>query len=274
MVKTVLVMSTDTVSASASAGSASVETVSVSTKDTPSLQPAKKDSTTELPMFDLGEAINFVSTIHEKALETAQMPQVATEMGYKNPSSTPFYRRCVASRQFGLMAKSGVELSARARSYLKPDNDNARITALRDAVMGIAYYADEVNRNLGKRLNVQFIANSFGKNLPITDGCALECARVFEQSLRIAGFLSGDGVVTMPALDGSLIVAEIKAAKEQAANGHDDSDQTHTLYLDKTKKRKFTVSAPLDVNPNEVKRIQKWLEVTLLMDWNEPEQPT
>lgn len=64
----------------------------------------------------------------------------------------------------------------------------------------------------------------------------------------------------------------ISPANEQSNGANDSADQSHTLYLDKTKKRKFTISAPLDVNPNEVKRIQKWLEVTLLMDWNEPEQ--
>ena len=67
-------------------------------KDVAPVAPAKKDSTNELPMFDLTEALNFVTKLHENALETVPMPKVAEGMGYTNPSSTPFYRRIVAAR--------------------------------------------------------------------------------------------------------------------------------------------------------------------------------
>ncbi len=252
-----------------SADSSKSESSPIPLKEAQQVQSGKKDSTTELPMFDLGEAVNFVSTIRDKALENIQMPQVATQMGYKHPSSTPFYRRCVAARLFGMIGKSGVELSARAKDYLRPDGDRVREASLRDAIMGIQLYADEVNRHLGKRINVQFIGNSFAKSLQISEGCALECAKVFEQSLRFAGFFSNDGLVNLPALDGAAPPTLSTPPVVNGAEPIDDFAQSHTLYLDKTKKRRFSISAPLDVNPTEVKRIQKWLEVTLLIDWNE-----
>lgn len=236
---------------------------------------AKRDSTTELPLYGLQEAIDFVSSIHEKALETLPMPQVATQMGYKHPSSTPFYRRCVAARLFGLMAKSGVELSARARSYLKPDGEHVRATAAREAVMGIQLYAEEVNKNLGKRMNTQFIANSFARILPITEGCALDCAKAFEQSLRFAGMLTTDGTVQMSDVveAGTPKGQPIGHLSELNGTPHEGAEQTHTIFLDKTKTRRFTVSAPLELKATEIKRIQKWLEVTLQLDWTESSDP-
>jgi hypothetical protein len=42
---------------------------------------------------------------------------------------------------------------------------------------------------------------------------------------------------------------------------------THTHTLPLANKRKVTVNAPLDINPQEIARIQKWIEVTLLVDW-------
>lgn len=232
----------------------------------------KKASTIELPMIPLGDIIEFISQIHQKALENVPMPDVAVGMGYKHPSSTPFYRRCVAARLFGLMAKSGAELTMRGRDYLKPDGDAVRTNALKDALLGIQPYSEEINRNVGKRLNLQYIANSFAKNFAIDAGCANECARVFEASLKFAGFFTPDGLVTVPSATTQNAVPDTsltpKPEQDETANDSDGM-QTHTLYLDSTKTRKFSISAPLDVKPNEIKRIQKWLEVTLLMDWND-----
>src|SRR5438046_2798721 len=82
----------------------------------------KKDSTIEIPMVDLEEAVRLVTMIHENALETASMPDVAKGCGYSNPSSTPFYRRMVAARQFGLLSTGRPELTTRSRDYLKPES--------------------------------------------------------------------------------------------------------------------------------------------------------
>jgi hypothetical protein len=266
-------MSNDANLSAATGGSTKDETVkSVPAVGASTAASVKKDSTNELPMLDIGEAINFVSLIHEKGLENAQMPDVATQTGYKHPSSTPFYRRCVAARLFGMLAKSGPELTARARTYLKPDNENARVAALRDAIMGIQLYADEVNKLIGKRINNLYVANSFQKVLPLTDGCAAECAINFERSLKFAGFLATDGTVVIPGLETTTPAAPVKPTGEDDDKGGADGMQSHTLYLDKTKTKKFSVSAPLDLTPSEIKRIQKWLEVTLLVDWNEPDE--
>jgi hypothetical protein len=43
------------------------------------------------------------------------------------------------------------------------------------------------------------------------------------------------------------------------------NSQSHTLFLDGSKKRKFTISAPLIVTGAELERIKKWLEVTLIV---------
>ncbi|MSU59742.1 MAG: hypothetical protein EXS35_16510 [Pedosphaera sp.] len=80
----------------------------------------KKDSTNALPMFDMEEAIKLVVTIHDKALETAPLPQVAKGCGYAHPSSTPFYRRLAAARLFKLLGSPQAELTTFALDYLNP----------------------------------------------------------------------------------------------------------------------------------------------------------
>ena len=47
----------------------------------PEQATGKKDSTNAIPMFDIEEALKLVMTIHDKALETASLPQVAKGCG-------------------------------------------------------------------------------------------------------------------------------------------------------------------------------------------------
>jgi hypothetical protein len=232
----------------------------------------KKDYTTEIPMVELEEAIRFVTKIHNTGLETASMPEIAKASGYKTPSSTPFYRRMVASRQFGLLSKSGADLTVRVKDYLKPDSEGADRRALVDAVLGIPPYAEIVQRHDGKKLNISLVANGLSKALDLTDSCALLCAKVFAASLKFAGLLASDMTVSLNASESQAQTPsssqEIAPSKEgdKPEIGETLQTQGHTIYLDKSKTRKFTVNAPIDITSGEIERIKKWLDYALIVD--------
>lgn len=244
---------------------------------------AKKDSTNELPMYDIEEALKLVTTIHEQALETAAMPDVAKGCGYANPTSTPFYRRMLAARLFRLLSAPKPELTKNALDYLKPDTDDAKQKALNDALMGIPAYADLIQKHVGKRVNTELVGNSLAKSHGLTDSCAMVCARMFASSLKFAGFFSNDGTVVIP------LTAGIPVANAPAGNGlveppkiknkqeepPDDERLTHTLYLDSRRKRKITIQAPFSVTKDELERIRAWLGFQLLIENGEapPNQP-
>jgi hypothetical protein len=267
--------------------------IAVAREATASSAGVKKDSTSELPMFDLNEVLNFVTKIHDQALEAAPMPDVAKGVGYKHATSTPFYRRMLAARRFGLLSESRAELTIRARNFLKPDTDDAKSVALQDAVMGIPAYAEEIERHIGKKLNVQFVAHAWEKAKPLTSECALICAKVFESSIRTAGYILPDGTVSRPsssampkreppppAGSGSGVATppnenETTAAALAAMSGAGTvATKPHTLPLDKAGKRVVVIHAPLDLNEKEIRRIQKWIEVALFVDWNESTEGT
>lgn len=234
-------------------------------KETPQEAPsAKKDTTADLPMLDLAEALTFVTAIHEKALENSAMPDVAKGTGYAHASSTPFYRRTVASRLFGLLGSSRAQLTVRAKDYLKPKSDEARTKALRDAVMDIPLYAKEIDRFNGKKLNLQYVANAFGESLQISDTCASTCAKVFESSIKFAGFLSPDGTLELPSNSNGAkpaVAENPPAATPPASKG---TDKTHSLPLNKAGTRSISVTAPLDITTKEIERVKKWLEVLVV----------
>ena len=225
-------------------------------------------------MYDIEEAMRLVIKIHEKALETASLPDVAKGCGYANPTSTPFYRRIAAARLFKLLNAPKPELTRIALDYLKPDTDSAKQLALTQAIMGIKAYSDIVTQNIGKRLNVELIANKFEKDagLAITKACAKVCASALATSLKFAGFFSGDGTVAMPSgvasPESTTPLADAPNKKSTNGDGLEDDEesQVQTLYLDNKRKRKITIKAPFTVTKEELERIRAWLGFQLIVE--------
>ena len=131
-----------------------------------------QDSTTKLPMVDLETAIKVVMEIREKALETAPMPTVASRLGYANATSSPFYRRITAARLFNLLSQKS-SLTKEAIDYIRPHDEGTKAAVLNDAICGIPVYSDLVTRYLGKKLNLELVANAIAKDCNLTDACAM-----------------------------------------------------------------------------------------------------
>jgi hypothetical protein len=238
----------------------------------------KKDSTNELPMYDIGEAIKIASTIHNKGLELASLPEVAKGCGYANPTSTPFYRRIVAARLFQFIGTPKPSLTKLANDYLKPDTENAKQSALTQAIMGIKTYADIVNQHVGKKINLELVVNKLEKDtaLLISRACAKICASTLENSLKIAGFISSDGTVAIPLTAGVKIVALPPAdlpppppPPVDESEGLKNEGGYNIYILPLANGRKITVKAPANVTQPEIERLNQWTKFTLFLDWNE-----
>lgn len=224
-----------------------------------------KESTTDVPMIELKDVIEFIQRIHDGGLEVSDMKAVANSLGYTNPSSTPFYRRMNAGRLFGLIAKpSGASLTPRGLDVLKPSREGAREDALRDAILEVPAYREQVTLLEGKKVNLVFVANAFARSLTVTPSCAQACARVFEFSLGSAGLVAADGTIrTKRTPPEAIEPTPTKAGQEKVTQAESIDTQSHTLFLDKQKQRRFEISAPLEVSPAEFARIKRWLEAVL-----------
>lgn len=237
-----------------------------------------KEWTSTLPMVGLEEAIKIVTDIRDNALETAAMSDVAKKLGFASATSTPFYRRMVAARLFGLLESKAL-LSQRATDYIKPDADGMKEAALTDAILGIQSYADLVKKHTGKKINVDLLANGIAKDFNLADSCALVCAKAFVASLTFAGMLLDDGSVQAkrasvqpPRNEDKTPPPAVEPEKQELPSEEEHNDtpdtQTHTLLLDKSKTRKFKFVGPVEVTTAEYDRICKWLGVTLLVQEN------
>lgn len=236
----------------------------------------RKGSTSGYPMVDLRETCNFAQTIREKGVEAETMPTVAKVSGYASPTSTGFYRRIVAARLFQLLQPQGAALTPLALDYFKPESDDAKSRALKQAVRSVALYQPLLEKYLGKKLVVDNIENAITRSSDLNDDCALLCAKCFVQSLRFAGELDGDNVllasakVTAPAevqqqTTRSAITSQLQTTSDL---------ETYYLTLDSNRKRRVVVQAPAAITAAELKRIQDWLSFQLLItetDSTEPE---
>ncbi|WP_395746630.1 hypothetical protein [Prosthecobacter sp.] len=226
----------------------------------------KKESTIELPMFDLEEIVRVISKIHADGLEMAKVDDVARAFGYKTSSSTPFYRRLVAGRHFGLIVSNGADLTVRARDILQPTQEGSKEEALAQAALSHQYYAQWVSRLSGRRLNLELVTNDIEREYGLTKPCAKRCAEVLADSLRFAGLMLPDGIVRASSLPANPARSSSSSSEPGPVEADDPETQTHTLFLDRHKQRKFVMTAPISVSQAELQRICKWLEVSMIVD--------
>jgi hypothetical protein len=243
-----------------------------STKPQPSVV-AKKQSTTEIPLVGLDRAITFITTIYQKALETAPMPQVAKGVGYEAATSTPFYRQVLAARLFGFMETGGAHLTKRASDYLKPHEEGAKARVLRDAVMGVPYYKTLIEKYRSRKLNAELVQNGIEKDFNLAMPIAMLAAGAFVSSVQMAG-LSLDNVVcgNDEPVQGKetsdpvvAVVSEAVKVPPGVPKVFTDQDE-RSFYLSKDRTRQVTLSCPLFLTKAEYDRICAWIKVTWIIE--------
>jgi hypothetical protein len=232
---------------------------------------AKKASTNEIPMVDLGVILEFVEKIESGGLQTLAALEVAKRTGYTAPTSTPFYRRMAGAKMFGLLdTTQGVNLTRLALDYFKPTDDESKAEALVTAIKNVVGYQKILDRYSGKRLpQVDILSNLVEREFNLEAVAAKICASVFVASVQRAGLVQGDNTLvtalsqhSRPAITPE--AANIKVAPHTSPtlqiSGSDDSE-SHYLTLDAKRGRRVVLQAPPVITSVELKRIQNWLSV-------------
>src|SRR5438477_10733770 len=156
----------------------------------------RKASTNELPMVDLGTVLDFVGKIESDGLQTLTVHEVAKRMGFASATSTPFYRRIVAAKLFGLLdTTQGVNLTKLALDYFKPTDEQSKAAALATGMKNVVAY-QKMERFSGKRLpQIDILANLIEREFNLVSETAKVCGSVFVKSAQRAGLVWGDGTL-------------------------------------------------------------------------------
>jgi hypothetical protein len=231
----------------------------------------KKASTNEIPMVDLGVVLEFVEKIEADGLQTLTAQEVARRTGYTSATSTPFYRRMVGAKLFGLLdTTQGVNLTRLALDYFKPTDDESKELALVTAIKNVVGYQKILDRYSGKRLpQVDILANLIEREFQLAAEAAKICAGVFMLSVQRAGLVQADNtLVTAPTQHSRPApVSEVANAKVPIQTSpiiqiaSSDESESHYLTLDAKRGRRVALQAPPVITASELKRIQNWLSV-------------
>ncbi len=230
----------------------------------------RKNSTNEVPMIGLNDVVEFIRTIHEKGLERAPMPKVAEGTGYSNASSTPFYRRAAGARLFGLVSSRGADLTDLGQDCVKPTSEDATHQALLLAIQNIPAYVELLEQYNSRRINADILANWFERRFQLNRAGASSCAKAFIDSLRYAGALSADNLLSFSAERPAeaKMPTPVDATDRASTAGTGvpgDEGYRFELILEPKSQRKFVVFSPPSVTQPELKRIQDWLGFQLLV---------
>lgn len=223
-------------------------------------------------MVDLATVLDFVGKIESDGLETLTVHEVAKRMGFASATSTPFYRRIVAAKLFGLLdTTQGVNLTKLALDYFKPTDDDSKATALATAMKNVIAYQKILERYSGKRLpQVDILANGIERDFHLASDAAKVCGNVFINSAQRAGLVSGDGtlstgiperVSSQPSVDKTSRAAPSQFQGMTPGAGTPESYESHFLTLDAKTQRRVILQAPPVITASELKRVQNWLAV-------------
>jgi len=232
----------------------------------------RKGSTNELPMVDLGTVLDFVGKIESDGLQTLTVHEVAKRMGFASATSTPFYRRIVAAKLFGLLdTTQGVNLTKLALDYFKPTDDDSKAAALATAMKNVVAYQKILERYSGKRLpQVDILANLIEREFNLVSDAAKVCGSVFVNSAQRAGLVGGDGTLSTaipervsapPAAEKAIQAAPSPFQSASVGPAAPDDYESHFLTLDAKAQRRVILQAPPVITASELKRIQNWLAV-------------
>lgn len=233
---------------------------------------AKKASTNEIPMVDLGVVLEFVEKIESGGLQTLTALEVAKRTGYTAPTSTPFYRRMVGAKLFGLLdTTQGVNLTNLALDYFKPTDEESKAKALVTAIKNVVGYQKILDRYSGKRLppQLEILAHLIEREFNLAEDAAKICAAVFVSSVQRAGLVLADNTLTsgLPQRPQVSVTPEAVSTRSTLQTSATfpmpapDDSESHYLTLDAKRGRRVILQAPPVITASELKRIQNWLSV-------------
>lgn len=115
----------------------------------------------------------------------------------------------------------------------------------------------------GSYPSAEIIGNVMHNEANIPESWKTKLANIFIRSLEAAGPIPIEGIAPLAPTIDPLESALLGSTGPLTQPPHG----AHTFDLPLANNRKVTVTAPIDLKPDEMKRLKAWLPLTFLMDW-------
>lgn len=194
--------------------------------DTNEIMKTQRGRSRSYPVIALGDALEKIKSINTNLGVNGQFNResIAAGMGYSSLNGTSG-RRIAALVQYGFLDRERdlYYLSASAKRYLLPVNDNDQQDVIKDAALLPDLFSDIYNTFKGQVLPKQFV-NRLIQEFGIEQKAASDVERVFKSTMETAGALQANGILKSEAITDSKVVSEDQdedpdTKKKQADSG-------------------------------------------------------
>lgn len=244
------------------------------------------------PYVPLSAALILAEAVKQLGGNKSPIPKSQLADALKeNEKGQGFTFKIASAKCYGLIeGRSSYTLTESARRYFFPTSSNEKIGASLDFLEAPPGFAEIIKRFDGQRLpEVKMLANIFHTQLRVPESWSLRAAQYFIRSAQLIGVIDERGflrfdsarhtaVKGIPIETASAFATQPPETINDALNenlwqlGAPEGYHTYTLPL--VNGRKVTVLAPLDITPQEIKRLNKWQQFTLQVDWTGDEKET
>jgi hypothetical protein len=201
----------------------------------------------------------------------------------EDEKSQGFAFKIASTKSFGLIeGRSAYTLTENAKRYFFPTSNTDKIEASLLFLQTPSGFAEIIKRFDGQKLpEPQMLANIFHTQLHVPESWAVRAASFFLRSAQHIGVVDEQGFLRFDAakhigskespVDTSAPETPPPAIPPPVLPPDKPGTQSHTLYLDKSKARPFSITGPVAITRREYERICKWIEFALIVE-DSPEE--
>jgi len=244
----------------------------------------QKDAGALYPYTSLAPSLKIADAIKELGGARAPVPKSSLAAHLKeSEKSASLLLRIASAKAFGMIVgKSDYSLSEAAKGYYFPTSENDKSNAILQFLAAPFSFSEIIKRYDGDKLPPrEILGNVFGRDLKVPESWKERAASFFENSAQFAGVIDENRILRVKAAQyaaKSVAAPSVNTPPPSAGPkfyGGDifnppgfgsESPEEHSLYLDKERKRKVTLSCPLNITRPEYDRICKWIDATWIIE--------
>jgi hypothetical protein len=199
----------------------------------------------------------------------------------EDEKSQSFTFKIASTKCFALIAgRSAYTLTENAKRYFFPTSNSDKIEASLSFLQSPSGFREIIKRFDGQKLpETQMLANIFHTQLRVPESWSVRAASFFVRSAQLIGVIDEHGFLRFDATKHTSAKEDLQPKADNAQPGPSGGTVSevpelktpsgyHPHVLPLSNNRKVTVVAPLDITPQEIKRLKKWMEFTLQLDWS------
>jgi hypothetical protein len=201
----------------------------------------------------------------------------------EDEKSQGFTFRIGAAKCYGLIqGRSAYMLTANAERYFYPTTDQDKVEAQLSFLAAPPAFSEIIKRYDGSELpKPELLANILHRQLRVPESWSSRTASFFTRAAYLVGALDEKGFLRFGAAKHESAQTGTPSisptATEAMAHGNPSPVAApklgyHNYTLPLSDGREVAIQAPLDITAKEIKRLQRWIEFTLQIDWSGNEE--